>query len=151
MPFCCLKHFWGNSQRTFLFRHKSDYHRTKHWNTQKNCFSYPIWKGIILRKIRICLNNCFDQNSRREWILRKTVFLHKMNHILLNYAFVLFWSIFEEIHRELYFLGLKVTLSEMSTEILREFVFLTMFEWGKSWVKFGFGKTTVFNQTIIRG
>ena len=39
---------------------------------------------------------------------------------------------FGEIHRELFFLDIKVTISETSTEILRKFLFLTMFEWGKS-------------------
>ena len=33
---------------------------------------------------------------------------------------------------------IKVTISENSTEILRKFVFPTMFERGKSWGKFGF-------------
>ena len=40
-----LKHFWRNSERNFLFRHKSDYLRNKHWKTQKVCFSYHVWKG----------------------------------------------------------------------------------------------------------
>ena len=53
-----------------------------------------------------------------------------MIHILLNYAFMLFWSIFGEIHRELLFLVKKGTFSEKSTEIFRKFVFLTMFENG---------------------
>ena len=61
-------------------------------------------------------------------ILTKTVFLHKMSDILLNYAFLLFWSILRKIHRELFFLLKKVAISETSTEILRKFVFFTMFE-----------------------
>ena len=44
-------------------------------------------------------------------------------HILLNYAFWLFWSIFEEIYRELFFLDIKVTISETSSEILRNLFF----------------------------
>ena len=40
-------------------------------------------------------------------MLTKTVFLHKMSHILLNYAFLLFSSILGEIHRELFFLVKK--------------------------------------------
>ena len=47
-----------------------------------------------------------------------------MSHLLLNYAFLLFLSIFEEILRELFFLDIEVTISEASTEILRKFVFL---------------------------
>ena len=38
------------------------------------------------------------------------------------------WTIFGEIHRELFFLVNKVTFSETTTDILRKFVFLTMFE-----------------------
>ena len=48
-----------------------------------------------------------------------------MSHILLNYAFLLFWSILGEIHRELFFLDIKVTISETSTDILKKYVFLT--------------------------
>ena len=44
-----------------------------------------------------------------------------------NYAFLLFLSILGEILRELFFLDIKVTISETSTEILWKFVFLTMF------------------------
>ncbi len=61
-----------------------------------------------------------------------------MSYILQNYAFLLFWSIFGGIHRELFFLDIKLTISEKSTEILRKFVFRTMFERGKSWGDFGF-------------
>ena len=46
-----------------------------------------------------------------------------MSHTLLNYAFLLFWSKFWEIHRALFFLVKKVTISETSTEILRNFFF----------------------------
>ena len=46
-----------------------------------------------------------------------------MSHILLNYAFLLFLSIFGEIHREPLFLVKKKTFSEKSTEILRIFFF----------------------------
>ena len=47
-----------------------------------------------------------------------------MSHILLNYAFLLFLNILDEIQRELFFLDIKITLSEMNTEILIKFVFL---------------------------
>ena len=89
-------------------------------------------------EIWICLNKCFWSNHQKEIIIKKIVFLQKVSHILLDYAFLLFWSIFGEIHRELLFLVQKVTMSETSTEILRKFVFLTLFERGTSWWKFGF-------------
>ena len=43
---------------------------------------------------------------------------------MLNYAFLLFLNIFEKIKRELFFLDIKMTLSEMNTEIPIKFVFL---------------------------
>ena len=51
-----------------------------------------------------------------------------MSLIQLNYAFLLFWSIFGEIYRELLFLVQNLTFSEKSPEILRKFVFLNKFE-----------------------
>ena len=84
-------------------------------------------KWQILRKIWICLNKCFYQTIKRAKILTKTVFLPKVRHKLINYATLLFWSIFEDIHRELLILVKKVTISETSTETHRKFVFLTMF------------------------
>ena len=46
--------------------------------------------------------------------------------------FCCFETFLGEIHRELIFLDIKVAISETSTEILREFVFLTMFEKGQN-------------------
>ena len=45
--------------------------------------------------------------------------------------FCCFEAFFWEIHRELLFLVKKVTITETCTEILRKFVFLTMFERSK--------------------
>ena len=67
-----------------------------------------------------------------------------MSHILLKQSFLLFWSIFGEIHRELFFLDIKVTIAEKSTEILRKFVFLTILERGQILRKI---ETTFFDQT----
>ena len=70
-----------------------------------------------------------------------------MSHLELNYAFLLFWSILGEIQREVLFLGKKGAISERSTETLRKFVFLNMFEKGqilrKIWICF----KTLFDQT----
>ena len=132
--------FWsifGKFIENFFFRHISDYLGNEHWNTQKVCFSYHIWKGQIQRIIWICLNNCFWSNLKNVINTNKNVFLHNVSHILLNNVFLLFWSIFVEIHRELFFLDIKVAISEMSTEILRIF-FFNIFEMGKSWGKFEF-------------
>ena len=37
-----LKHFWGNSQRTFLFFQKSEYLRKEHRNTHKVSFAEQV-------------------------------------------------------------------------------------------------------------
>ena len=58
-----LKHFWRNSQKTVLFRHKSDYLRNEHWNSQKVCFSYHVWIGA--------------KPVRKIWKLFKQIFLIK--------------------------------------------------------------------------
>ena len=54
-----------------------------------------------------------------------------MSHIQLNYSFLLFWSIFVEIHWKSLFLVQKMTISERIWEILRRFVFLNKFEKGQ--------------------
>ncbi len=47
-----------------------------------------------------------------------------MSHKLLNYAFLLFLSFSGDIHRELFFIDLKVNISETTTEIPRKLFFL---------------------------
>ena len=146
-----MKHFWGNSQRTSLLSPKSDYLRKEHRNTQKICFSSHIWEVQILRKIWICLNNCFDHTSKLGEILIKTVFLSKVSHIQLNYAFLWFCSILEEIHRELLFL-VKTCLSQRGILKYSESLFsLTGLKRRKSRGKFGFVSTNVFEQTSKMG
>ena len=133
--------FWrifGEIHRELYFLDiKETISETSTWNTQKVCFSYLVWKGKSWGKFGFVETTVFDQTSKRELILTKTVFLLKVSQILQNYAFLLFWRIFGEIHRELYFLDIKETISETSTEIVRKIVFLTMFERGKSCGKFG--------------
>ena len=95
-------------------------------------FFLKYWKGKSWVKLRFVKTTFFDQTSKWRHKLTKTVFLPTVSHIELNYAFLLFWSIFGEIHRELLFLVKKVSISERSTEIIRKFVFLNMFEKGES-------------------
>ena len=77
---------------------------------------------------------------------KKTFFLPIVSHIELNYAFLLFWNIFREIQRELLFL-VKKWLSQKRAMKNSEICFFNMFEKGKSWLKLGFVKTTLFDQT----
>ena len=60
--------------------------------------------------------------------INKNFFSPQISHIQLNYVFLLFWSIFGEIYRELLLLVQKWLTC---TEILRKFVFLNMFEKGQ--------------------
>ena len=54
-----------------------------------------------------------------------------MGYILLNYAFLLFWSIIGKIFRELFVLDIRVTIAKRCIEIRRKFVFPTMFKKGQ--------------------
>ncbi len=83
-------------------------------------------------------------------LLTKTVFLLKMSHIQNN-AFLLFWSIFGEIHWKLLFLAKKVTISERSSEILRIFFSSTSLKRGKSRRKFGYVVKPLFVQSSKTG
>ena len=105
---------------------------------RKFVFLIIFEKGKILRKIWVCLNKCFLSNQKNGEILTKTWFLLYVIHIHLNYAFLLFGSIFLEILRELLFLVKNLTISERITKILRKFVLINMFEKGKCWRKFVF-------------
>ena len=105
---------------------------------RKFVFRNMFEKGKSWVKLGFVYTALFDQTSKWGQKLTKTVFLPIVSHIQLNYAFLLFWNIFGEIHRELLFLVKKATISERSIEILRKFVFLNMYEKGKSWVKLGF-------------
>ena len=95
-----LKHFGGNSQRTSRFSQKSDYLRKEHWNTQKVCFSEHVWKGANSEENMDLFKQLFlIKPVKGDKYLQKPVFLLKVSHIQLNYAFLLFWSIFVEIQR----------------------------------------------------
>ena len=94
-----LKQFGEYSQRTSLFRQKSEYLWKENWNTQVVCFSYHVRKGANPDENLDCLNNIFYQISKSRHILTKNVFLPKECHILLNYAFLFFeaiWGIITE-------------------------------------------------------
>ena len=94
---------------------------------RKFVFLNKFEKGQILRKIWIFLNNFFWSNQLRGQLLTKTVFLLKISHIQLNYAFLLFWSIFGEFHRNILFL-VKKKFWERSSEVIRKLVFVKKFE-----------------------
>ena len=59
---------------------------------RKFVFLKKFENGQIFRKIWICLNNFFDQSSKRGQILTITVIFCKLSQIQVNYTFVLFWS-----------------------------------------------------------
>ena len=57
---------------------------------------------------------------------------------------------FGGIHREIFFLDIKVTISETSTEILRKLVFLNIFEKGQILRKiWDFFKQLFLNKPVI--
>ena len=93
--------------------------------------------GQILRKIWICLN-IFSIKPVKGVNINTNSFSPKKEPHTYKLGLCVVLKHFFEIHRELFFLDIKVTISETSTELLRKFVFLTIFERDKSWGKFGF-------------
>ena len=85
-------------------------------------------RGKSWGKFGFFLTNVFDQTSEREQILTKTIFLLKMCHIQLKCAFLLFGSIFAEIHWKYLLLIKKKIISERNSEILRNYFFHNTFE-----------------------
>ena len=61
-----------------------------------------------------------------------------MSHILLNYAFLLFWNIFGEIHGELFFLDIKWLSPKKAPIYSESLFFLPCLKRGKSRGKFVF-------------
>ena len=127
---CCFEAFSvPNSLKTSLFSQKM-------WLSQKEAQKYSeslffltsLKRGKSKENLDLFKQLIFVQTSKRGQIITKTVFLLKMSHILLNYAFLLFWSIFGEIHWKLLFLFKKLTILERSSEILRKITFLNKFE-----------------------
>ena len=86
-----LKHFWGNSHRELVFLDKKVTILERSTELlRKFVYLNMFEKGQILRKIWICLNDFFLLNSKRGQIFFLNVFLPKVSHIQINYAFLLF-------------------------------------------------------------
>ena len=85
----------------------------------KFVFLNKLEKGKIHRKIWIiCKQNLLYEAIKWD-IYKQKKFLHKMNHIQLNYAFLLFWSTFGEIHWKILFL-FKNWLSQKEAQKYKE-------------------------------
>ena len=117
--------FFAEIHREFLFVVNSDYLWNEYWNTQNFCYSYHVWKWESPEENLDLFKQMFLMKQVKGYNINKNFFFMQMSHILLNYAFLLFGNIFGKIHRELFFLDIKVTKAETSIEILRKFVFLT--------------------------
>ena len=59
MPFCCFEAFLGKLIENFSFNIKVTIAETSTEKLRKFVFLTILEKGKILRKIWICLNNCF--------------------------------------------------------------------------------------------
>ena len=105
---------------------------------RKFVFLTMFERGKILRLIWICLNNRFLINQWKGININKNGFSPQSGPHSAKLCLSVFLSILGYINRELFFLDIKGTLSETWNKTLRKFVFLTMFEGGKSWGEFGF-------------
>ena len=138
MPFCCFEAFLEKFIENFSFRHKINYLRNEHWNTQKVCFSYHVGK-LANPEVNLDLfKQLFLIKPVRKDKYYKEMFFSKREPHSAKLCLSVVLKLFEKIHRKLFFLNVKVTIWKTSTEILREFVFLNMFERGKYCGKFGF-------------
>ena len=130
MSFCYFQAFLGEIHRELLFLDIKESISEKSTKILRK-FAFltmfekaKFWENLYLFKQLFLIKTLKGDN------IKKTVFLNKVCHILLNYAFLLFWSILVEINREIFFLDIKVTISETRTEILRKLFFLTCLNWG---------------------
>ena len=137
MPFCCFKAFLEKFIEKFSFRHKMTISKRALKYSESLLF-LPCLKGknceenLDLFKLLFLIKPVKgDKFQQKMFFSTKWATYSKLCHSVVL-------SIFVEIHRELFFLDIKVAISETSTEKLRKFVFLTIFERGKSWGKVGF-------------
>ncbi len=126
--FCVtLMHFWENSLKNSLFSQKVTMSERSIEILRNFIFFNKFEKGQIQRKIWICLNNFFfDQTSKRGQIFNTNFFSpqNEPHTVKLCFSVVLkhFWGN-----------SLKSSLFSQKSdcsEILRKFVFLNMFEKG---------------------
>ena len=125
MPFSCFEAFLGKFIENFFFVKKVTISKKEPCNTQKVCFSYHFWNRANPEENLDLFKQLFLIKPVKWLNINKNFFFPKVSHPHTDKLdFVWFRSIFLEIHRELLFLDIKVTISETSTEILRKFVFL---------------------------
>ena len=124
MPFCCFGAFWGKFIENISFYSKSDYPRNEHWNTQKVCFSYHVWKGQILRNIWICLNNCFLIKPVKGDKYYHKVFFPQNEPHTTKLCLSVVCSIMGEIHRELFFYTKKWLSKKRALKYTESLLFL---------------------------
>ena len=89
-------------------------------------------KGQILRKIWICLNNCFWSNQLKGTNINKNGFSpqNKPHTAKLCFSVVLKYFRANSLKTSLF--SQKLTISERNTEIIRKFVFHNKFEKGQT-------------------
>ena len=123
MLFCCFEEFSGKFTENISSLAKKWLSQKRAQKYSENLFFLTYLKSANPEEHFDMLKQLFYQTSKMGEILIKTFFFTKVSHTELNYAFLLFWNIFGEIHREHLFLVQKVTISEKSSEKLRKLVF----------------------------
>ena len=107
-----LKRFGGNSLKILFVVKKVTSQKVAQKYSESLFFLTSLIRGESWGNFLICLNKYFLSNQWKGTILKKKVFLLKMSHIQLNYAFLFFWSILGEIHCKLLFLFKKVRITQ---------------------------------------
>ena len=146
--------FWSifgeiNWKILFLFKKFLSQKESQKYS-ERLLFSKSLKRRKARGKFGFGVNNSFVQSSKMGQLLTKNVFLHKMSHIQINFAFLFFWIILGLIHWKNLFLVQKVTISERRSKIRRKFVFLNKFEKERILRKIWICLNKFFDQTCKR-
>ena len=137
MLFFCCEAFSGKIHRELFFLIKKSTISEKSNEIIRKLVLLNMFEKVkSWLKLGFVKTTLLDQTSKRGQNLKKKYFLLIVSLMQLNDAFHVVLRHFRwKIHRELLFLVKKVAISEKSTEILKKFVFLNMFQKGKYWLK----------------
>ena len=138
MIFCCFDAFFWEIHRELLFLVKKETFSESSTEILRKLVFLTYLKGVNPEEnVDLFKQQFLIKPEKLGKYLQKRVFFLKVSHIQLNYAFLLFWSIFGEITDKFSYYS-KKWLCQNGALKFSEFVFLKMFEKLKSWGIFGF-------------
>ena len=104
----------------------------------ESLFSYHVWKGENPEENLDLFKQFYFIKHVKRINIKKTVFLHKVSHILLNYAFCCFEAFLDKFLENFSFKTLKWLSQKQALKNIESLFSLPCLKRGKSWGKFGF-------------